>query len=130
MNNKIKGFGIVVLVLILLAVTCPGRQVHQEKIKMKISNVVDESLVSSASESEQGFALIGSLFAAKIVDVFLNNKLQVNNYFFFSTGQISFGGNTKMVSFRILNTVFTFDEDDVRRAISDTPDPDQDKESL
>lgn len=31
MNNKIKGFGIVVLVFILLAVTCPDKQVHQEK---------------------------------------------------------------------------------------------------
>lgn len=133
MNNKIKGFGIVVLVFILLAVTCPDKQVHQvhqEKIKMTISNVIDESLVTSASESEQGFALIGSLFATKIVDIFLNNKLQVNNYFFFSTGQISFGGNTKMVSFGILNKVFTFDEDDIRRAISDTLDTDEDKESL
>ena len=130
MNNKIKGFGIVVLVFILLAVTCPGKQVHQEKIKMTISNVIDESLVTSASESEQGFALIGSLFATKIVDIFLNNKLQVNNYFFFSTGQISFGGNTKMVSFGILNKVFTFDEDDIRRAISDTLDTDEDKEIL
>ena len=128
MNNKIKGFGIVVLVFILLAVTCPGKQVHQEKIKMTISNVIDESLVTSASE--QGFALIGSLFATKIVDIFLNNKLQVNNYFFFSTGQISFGGNTKMVSFGILNKVFTFDEDDIRRAISDTLDTDEDKENL
>ena len=130
MNNKIKGFGIVVLVFILLAVTCPGKQVHQEKIKMTISNVIDESLVTSASESEQGFALIGSLFATKIVDIFLNNKLQVNNYFFLSTGQISFGGNTKMVSFGILNKVFTFDEDDIRRAISDTLDTDEDKENL
>ena len=121
MNNKIKGFGIVVLVFILLAVTCPDKQVHQEKIKMTISNVIDESLVTSASESEQGFALIGSLFATKIVDI---------NYFFFSTGQISFGGNTKMVSFGILNKVFTFDEDDIRRAISDTLDTDEDKESL
>ena len=35
-----------------------------------------------------------------------------------------------MVSFGILNKVFTFDEDDIRRAISDTLDTDEDKENL
>lgn len=128
MYNKVIGFGIVVLVLLLLAFTCPDKQEHQEKIKMTISNAIDEKFVESAPESEQGFAFIGSLLVTKIVDIFLSNKLQVNNYFFFSTGQISYGGNTKTISFGILNQVFTFDEDDVRQAISETVDADNTEE--
>ena len=128
MYNKVIGFGIVVLVLLLLAFTCPDKQQHQEKIKMTISNAIDEKFVESAPESEQGFAFIGSLLVTKIVDIFLSNKLQVNNYFFFSTGQISYGGNTKTISFGILNQVFTFDEDDVRQAISETVDADNTEE--
>ncbi|MDM8268492.1 DUF4359 domain-containing protein [Barnesiella viscericola] len=128
MYNKVIGFGIAVLVLLLLAFTCPDKQEHQEKIKMTISNAIDEKFVESASESEQGFAFIGSLLVTKIVDIFLSNKLQVNNYFFFSTGQISYGGNTKTISFGILNQVFTFDEDDVRQAISETVDADNTEE--
>lgn len=128
MYNKVIGFGIAVLVLLLLAFTCPDKQEHQEKIKMTISNAIDEKFVESASESEQGFAFIGSLLVTKMVDIFLSNKLQVNNYFFFSTGQISYGGNTKTISFGILNQVFTFDEDDVRQTISETVDADNTEE--
>lgn len=124
MNNKVIKWGIAILVCLLLAVTCPDKEEHQEKIRMTISNVFDEALMESASESEIGFSLIGSLVVPKIVDIFLSDRLQVNNYFLFSIGQISFGGNVKTISFGIFNQVFTFDEDDIRQAISETVNAD------
>ena len=107
-------------VLILLGVTCPNKQAHSEEIKTAVSDYLDEELSAETSEDEEGWAMFGSIIADKLVEVFLDSKLKVNNYILFSTGEVHYQGHNKTVSFGILNHVFTFDADDIRRSVEES----------
>ena len=118
MNKKVIITSIITLfLLILLIVTCPSKQDHKDVIVATLTNVIDDELYESVNEDEQEWAMIGSLFTGKIIEVFLDQRLKVNNYLLFSTGITRFQGTTKRVSFGILNHVFTFDEDELKEAI-------------
>lgn len=115
--KKLISLIVVVAALLLLAFTCPNKQAHQDKIKTTMSNLVDEKLNKEASEEEKGFALLGSLFASKLVDVAMDQKLEVDNYVVCSVGKVTFNGQTHYISFGILNQVFVMGQDEIRNAI-------------
>lgn len=86
-------------------------------MKTVISNVLDDEMSVLPSEYERVLAKYGLPVAGKVVDVVLEKKLKINNYYLFSTGEVYHQGETKVISFGILNHVFTFDEDDLKEAI-------------
>ncbi len=109
----------ILALLILLGVTCPDKQAHSDEVKTAISDYLDEELAKNTSEDEQDWAVFGSIFANKLVEVVLDSKLKVNNYIIFSIGEVHSQGENKTVSFGILNHVFTFDADDIRRWVEE-----------
>ena len=102
---------------ILLASTCPNRNYHKEAITYLVSSMVNEKL-DEAGEND-GFSFLGSLFMTKFLEEFLDARLKVNNYILFSVGEVNYKGNTKTVSFGILNHVFTLTKDDLRKKITE-----------
>ena len=81
MNKKVIITSIITLfLLILLIVTCPSKQDHKDVIVATLTNVIDDELYESVNEDEQEWVMIGSLFTGKIIEVFLDQRLKVNNY--------------------------------------------------
>lgn len=115
MNKKLIALIIVMFIMLLTALTCPDKQAHQEEIKATVSRVMDKKL--SESEKETGLEGIALFVGTTIANEFLKTKLKVNNYIFFSTGEIYFDGKPQIVSFGILNHVFTPSEKDIENYI-------------
>ena len=119
MNKKLIAIIILMFILLATALTCPKKQAHQEEIKATVSRVMDKNLDKGKEEDKliNGFALF---VGTKIVEEFLETKLKVNNYMFFSIGEIYFDGKTHIVSLGILNHVFTLSEKDVNKFLEDS----------
>lgn len=123
--KKVIAVIIIVGAVLLLAMTCPDKTAHQEAIRDSISQVYNDKVNESMSEEDasnelvQGFAMLGNIFVDKIVETVLDTKLSVKNYVLFSVGTIYLDGNTKTVSFGILNNVFTYDKEDIKNLIDE-----------
>lgn len=113
-----------VLCAILLAVTCPGKQEHQEAVRYALSSAAEEEMATRMSEDSNGWnaigSMVGSLLADKFIGVFIDQHLHVDSYVFVSVGELSYMGKSKTVSFGILNKVFTFSKEDLQNAMKES----------
>ena len=110
-----KSIIIIGIVAIIMAITCPNKQAHQETIKATLTNLIEKEL--SSDDDIIGYEFFGSMIAGKLLEVILEEKLTVNNYILFSVGKIQYKDEVKHISFGILNQVFTFDEDDLQKEL-------------
>lgn len=123
--KKVISTIILVGAILLLAMTCPDKTAHQETIRDSISQAFNDKVNERMSEEDasnelmQGFAMLGNMFVDKIVETVLDTKLSVKNYVLFSVGTIYHDGNSKIVSFGILNNVFTYDKEDIKNLIDE-----------
>ena len=106
-----------ILVLAAMAVglvaTCPTEQAHREAITKEMNRFIKES----TDNQGDAWGIIGNIISQKIVGVVVDNLIEVDNYGVCSVGSITFKGKTHRVSFGILGHVFTFDADDIQRAL-------------
>lgn len=103
-------------------VTCPDKEAHQTAIKEQLGDAVNESMNDNLKlgNSKLGgkIAQIGSALASSLVGGVLDSSLKVNNYFVFSTGELSYLGEKKTVSVGLLGHVFVvFDADDLKEGL-------------
>ena len=119
MKKVIIPISVLLVLLVAAVVTCPNKQAHKEAMMAAINEKIDEELKTD-DEDMQGlsvlFGAIGSGIAGRIVD----NRLVVNNHFLWSTGKIrDFDGNYRMASVGVFGHVFTFDKEDIDKAIEE-----------
>ena len=117
----------VALAMFTLAATCPAKQDHQEAVKEEVNKLLEK-----ATDSDDFFGAFGKMFTTSITSMAVDNLLDVHNYVLWSVGEVHYAGRTKKVSFGILNHVFTFDADDLERAMkgnTDTKKPDEENEN-
>ena len=111
--------GCIGLILVLAAMaiglmaTCPTEQDHREAITKEMNRFIKES----TDNQGDAWGIIGNIISQKIVGVVVDNLIEVDNYGVCSVGSITFKGKTHRVSFGILGHVFTFDADDIQRAL-------------
>lgn len=111
--------GCIGLILVLAAMaiglmaTCPTEQDHREAITKEMNRFIKES----TDNQSDAWGIIGNIISQKIVGVVVDNLIEVDNYGVCSVGSITFKGKTHRVSFGILGHVFTFDADDIQRAL-------------
>lgn len=123
--KKVIATIIIVGAVLLLAMTCPDKTAHQEAIRDSISQAFNDKMNERMSEEDasnklvQGFAMLGNMFVDKLVETVLDTKLTVKNYVLFSVGTVYHDGNSKTVSFGILNNVFTYDKEDIKNLIDE-----------
>ena len=116
--------GCIVLILVLAAMaiglmaTCPTEQAHREAITKEMNRFIKES----TDNQGDAWGVIGNIISQKIVGVVVDNLIEVDNYGVCSVGSITFKGKTHRVSFGILGHVFTFDADDIQRALENGGD--------
>lgn len=122
----------VVALLLVMAMTNPSRDAHKQTVKQNITNGVEKGLSQSEGESSDnpfqafGTAMIKAL-ATPFVNAAIDNMLQYHNYLFWSTTTIDLPdtdsdsvikAKSVRTSLGIFGKVFTSDEDDVAKAIS------------
>ena len=62
---------------------------------------------------------LGKGIVNKTIEVALNSKLEVDNYFLFNTTHVELGDETKTLSLGIFGHVFTFDKEMLRDALEE-----------
>lgn len=98
MNKHIIGWGAVGVLILLLALTCPGKEAHVDKIRTTLANAVEEK-----NGEDSALGILGALFVSKVADVYLDSKLEIDNYVVCSVGKVRMDGETTTLSFGILN---------------------------
>lgn len=110
--KKLIALGVFVLLIALLAGTCPDKQDHNEALSEGLKELlsenagIDADFITNTPEVQDLIRFMG------------DNMVFVNNYFLFSLGKIQFEGQEQVVSFGICGHVFTFNDKIVQDSIS------------
>lgn len=99
--------GLIVLVAIL---TNPNEDKHKEVMKSKANSYMQKyikgSLTETDSEQEQAGQGLGMMLGGVLVDRIIDNIVSVNNYILFSTTEISWDGQTKVIGVGAFGNVY------------------------
>ena len=93
-----------------------------EHFPQAITKEMNRFIKESTDNQGDAWGIIGNIISQKIVGVVVDNLIEVDNYGVCSVGSITFKGKTHRVSFGILGHVFTFDADDIQRALENGGD--------
>lgn len=100
--------------LIAAIVTCPGRDAHREAV----AEVVKHAAAAAADGHDDAWGMIGSIISSRLTDAVVDQVLEVDNYMVCSVGSVTFRGKRRNVSLGVFGHVFTFDADDLERALN------------
>ena len=108
--KKLLTLVIILLIAILMTQTVPDKKAHKQAMMKAIKEYVDEKA------EEQGFGnnvltKIGKNVINKGIEVALNTKLKVHNYYLLNTTSVRMDGEDQLLSVGLLGHVFTFDKD-------------------
>ena len=108
--KKLLTLIIILLIAVLMTQTVPEKKAHKEAMMKAIKEYVDEKA------EEKGFGnnvltTIGKAVVNKGIEVALNTKLKVHNYYLFNTTSVRMDGKDQLLSVGILGMVLTFDKD-------------------
>lgn len=102
---------ILFVTIILLIITCPDARDHKDKIQSVTTTAVDDLL---KKQDNSILATLGMMYSSKLVEVFITDKITIENYFLFSVGYYYNDGKHHMISFGVLNHVFTPSEEQIQ----------------
>jgi hypothetical protein len=122
-----KFFLFIVIVVILLIFTCPDSRTHKDKIQSVVTSAIDDKL---GEQDNELLKTIGIMISTKFVEMAITDKVTVENYLLFSIGYHYNNGERQIVSFGILNHVFTISEEQVRNRIVNSIRDDQSTDSF
>ena len=117
-----KKFLFLILFLVAVSVgliaTCPDRDAHKEAIKSVVSEVVNSEMDKNNVFSTE-LASISTMLTVNMADSYLNSNLIIKDHTFYNKGYIRYKDDINMVSFGILNHVFTLDKETAREIMKD-----------
>lgn len=113
--------GALVVVVAVLALTNPDREAHRTAVKKQLHAVIDKSGEDILGDNilAMGLRSIAQMVSGSVIDAAFDEFFEYHNYVLFSNGTVNFNGEDHHVSFGILGKVYTFNADDVIRAIDD-----------
>ena len=116
------------VVFFILLITCPSEEKHRQTVVDEIAEAAQRENIWQSKDNDLLGAFgetLGNMLVAQFADAVVGQFMRVDNYVIFSVGKIRYGGETKTVSFGILGHVFTFDADDIGKAMEkEQPMPD------
>lgn len=110
-------FGAVIVLMVLLAATCPDKNAHRSKVSNVATEVVGDMVSQGIGSNVAGFGV--SLLASGLADKLFDRFFKFHSYGFFSTCEYDFANHQKTVSFGILGHVFTFNSEQVEEWIAE-----------
>ena len=108
---------IVVGIIAICAITCPGRQDHKEAVVSLVNHKIRKDL--SKSGAGGCFAILGSMIGSTISETTIENMLEVKDCFIFSLGQLCTKDGVTTVSIGVLGHVFTASKETFSKAMDD-----------
>ncbi len=101
MKSKSKqnrsGLWIAVIALILLAayLTNPGKELHKEQLKIKLTEVIGEAM----QERQDNLIVYGAweMAGGMMIEAFTENHMSVDNYFLFSLTRLHWDGRSYII---------------------------------
>lgn len=124
--KKLLTLIVILLIAVLMTQTVPAKKAHKEAMMKAIKEYVDEKA------EEEGFGnnvltSIGKVVVNKGIEIALNTKLKVHNYYLFNTTSVRMDGKDQLLSVGILGQVLTFDKDMLKERLekADNIDPER-----
>ncbi len=108
--KKLLTLIIILLVAVLMTQTVPNKKAHKEAMMKAIKEYVDEK-TEEGGFGDNLLTDIGKAVVNKGIEVALNTKLRVNNYYLLNTTSVRLDGEDQLLSVGLLGMVFTFDKD-------------------
>ena len=102
----------------VLIATCPDRHAHQEAIKSVVSEVVNAEVDQSNIFTTE-LASISTVLTMNMADSYIKTNLVVREHTFYNIGYVNVKDEFRMISFGILNHVFTIDKETAREVMKD-----------
>ena len=102
-----------------LIATCPDRNAHQEAIKSVVSEVANEEMDKQSNILTTGLASISTMLTINIADSYLKSNLIIRDHTFYNIGYINYNDDLRMISFGILNHVFTLDKETAKEIMKE-----------
>lgn len=106
--------GLIALLLVVMAVSNPSKDEHEDTILNNVSNAISNT---SSDADDYGTGILQEI-ASQMMKPFMSGALTYHNYLFFSTTTIHLLDKDHRTSFGILGMVFTADEEDVEKLIN------------
>jgi hypothetical protein len=103
---------------VLLMATCPDRNAHHDAIKSVVSEVVNAEMDQSNIFTTE-LASISTMLTVNMADSYLKSNLIIRDHTFYNVGYVSVNNEFRMISFGILNHVFTIDNETARGIMKD-----------
>ena len=119
MKEALIAFIALLIIGAAAVITCPDKLAHKDAIMAVVNKKINEELQTDDEEYQGLSALFGTLgsgIASRVVD----NRLVVKNHFLWSTGEFQdFDGEYQQVSVGVFGHIFTFNKQDLDKAIND-----------
>ena len=109
---------IILLVAVLMTQTVPDKAAHKAAMMKAVKEYVDEE-AENHGFGDNVLTKLGKGIVTKTVEVALNSKLDVNNYYIFNTTSVDLGDEEKTLSLGVFGHVFTFDKEMLRDALEE-----------
>jgi hypothetical protein len=105
------------VIAVTLMATCPDKKAHHEALKDVASKVINAEMLNS--KIDESMASIGRMLAINVVDAYLSSNLILGDHTFYNIGYISYNDDLRMISFGILNHVFTLDKETAKEMMKE-----------
>ncbi|MBO4786820.1 MAG: DUF4359 domain-containing protein [Prevotella sp.] len=100
-----------------LVFTCPTKQQHVDAVMNEVNGLVGDAASDIGLDTNSGWGVVGKMAIGSLAQNYLESQLYYNNYFVFSTCQITFNGKTSTTSIGVFNHVFTTSKDEMKKKI-------------
>ena len=108
------------LVIGLLALTCPTEQDHRNALTNVITDAISDEVPSdSAADNDiftKAMGMLGDAFTRQVVQKAVDNMVHVDNFTVVSIGRVRYNHKRQIVSVGLLNHVFTVNKEDLKQA--------------
>lgn len=107
---------VILVGLLVLTMTKPGRSEHYDAVKMMVAKVVDRELHANPLTAE--YATIGTVSALEKVDDYLSKNLMVQDHTFYTVGMLRYQEMFFPITIGIFGQVhLTISEEDLKKAL-------------
>ncbi len=114
---KIVG-GLIIALLIVLMLTNPSKEDHENAIRTEVSKAIDKSDALSGNDIfSQGFKMMARMVAGSVLDSALDQLFEYHSYLFFSKGTVTLDGKSHTISYGLFGKVMTMNADDMVKAL-------------
>ena len=112
--KRILSILIAVIVVAVLALTCPDKKEHQEVI----CDTYAQALTEDDGETDV-VSMIANSLTEKVANLYVANNLTLKNYFVCNVGQLKTNEGVKTVSLGVLGHVFVFGKEQLKEKMED-----------